>query len=418
MNIHKFGWFLVSIFIGVGLGLFFYTQYYSLAEGEGPDLSGVLVKPVNQISTQATIALALNATDEHVLPLSEVAVSHIKTPESVRGLYMSSWVMGTKSARDRVIEAAESGDINALVIDIKDATGKLSYTGTDPLIEKYGSYSNRVKDIQDIIKDLHKKGFYVIGRVSVFQDPVAAEYDIDSAVQNPDGTLWQDRNRLTWVDPSSEKHWQYITAIARESYRLGFDEINLDYVRFPTDGKSSDMTFMISGQKPDKSAIITKFFQYMDAEIRQKSGIPMSADVFGLTTTVPDTNDVGIGQNWIALLPYVDALCPMIYPSHYANGSFGYKNPAEYPYEIITKALEGAIAKNKTAGQPLSKIRPWIQDFDMGAKYEVDKVKAQIRAGNDLGITSYLSWDPANRYTPGAYEKIQQKSETPIVEKE
>jgi hypothetical protein len=393
------------VLLGVCAGLFAYQSIASAPYAVYPDTPGVAQMNMPDGDLFHQERKEKDALSAAQLPLGSVEVVHIDTPDSVRALYMSSWVAGTPSIRNRVIKTIESEGLNAVVIDIKDATGKVSFMGISGLVGQYNSYSTRVRDMAKFIRELHEKGIYVIGRVAVFQDPLAAEYDPSTAVQTASGDIWVDRNKLSWVDPSSEAHWKYIASIARESYSIGFDEINLDYVRFPTDGNMSDIRYPLSGDTPKKAAIITKFFAYMDTEVRKGSGIPLSADVFGLATTVPDTHDVGIGQNWIALLPYVDALCPMIYPSHYATNSFGYTNPADHPYEIISAAVKGAIAKNATLGESIEKIRPWIQDFDMGANYDAEKVRAQIKALSDLGVDSYLSWDPANTYTKGGYKE-------------
>jgi hypothetical protein len=406
MNGERLGWAIVSIVLGIALALFVLFQYHTdRADAQSALFPDTSVLPTRIHTINPDLDGFVSANNQQLLPTDRVHAAHIATPASVRALYMSSWVAGTASARQRLIKTIQSEGVNAVVIDIKDATGYISYTGANPDIAKRGSYSRRIRTMPDILADLHQKNIYVIGRVSVFQDQLATKYDTANAVQNPDGSIWRDRKGISWMDQSSKKHWDYIIAIAREAYTMGFDEINLDYVRFPTDGVASDMTFPVSGVKPDKSAVIESFFSYISSQLRDISHIPLSADVFGLSTTVADTDGVGIGQRWVSIIPYVDFLCPMIYPSHYAANSFGYTNPADHPYQVITRALQGAIEKNQSIGEPITKIRPWIQDFNMGANYDAAKVQAQIQAGLDLGIDSYLSWDPSNRYTVGGYKQ-------------
>jgi hypothetical protein len=147
---------------------------------------------------------------------------------------------------------------------------------------------------------------------------------------------------------------------------------------------------------------IEKFFKYISTELKKDENIPISADLFGLTTEA--TDDMGIGQVWEKALPYFDFVCPMVYPSHYPSGYSGYKNPALYPYGVINKALISAVAKTKSSGQNIAKIRPWIQDFDLGATYTKDMIKAEIKAVYDNGLNSWMLWDPSNKYTPSALE--------------
>ena len=143
-----------------------------------------------------------------------------------------------------------------------------------------------------------------------------------------------------------------------------------------------------------------EFFKTLSTEVKKDQNIPISADLFGLTTEAKD--DMGIGQVWEKALPYFDFLDPMIYPSHYPPGQDGYKNPAEHPYEIINKALQGAVLKTKNANQDINKIRPWLQDFDLGAVYTKEMVDAQIQATYDNGLKSWMLWDSKNKYTPSA----------------
>jgi hypothetical protein len=138
----------------------------------------------------------------------------------------------------------------------------------------------------------------------------------------------------------------------------------------------------------------------LSAEVKKEKNIPISADLFGLTTEA--TDDMGIGQVWEKAMPYFDFLCPMVYPSHYPSGQAGYKNPALYPYEIINKALIGAIKKSDNIGEDKNKIRPWLQDFDMGTTYTKELIQKEMKAVYDNGLTSWMLWDPANKYTPSA----------------
>lgn len=343
--------------------------------------------------------------------------THVTNPTHVRALYMSSWTASTPSLRKRILDdiLTSNGNLNAVVIDIKDDTGKITFLTDDAELLEYGSMTNRISDIKEFIEELHTHNIYVIGRIAVFQDPYLTKLPLYTqyAVQKSDGTVWKDRKGLSWFDASSEKVWEYIVEIAEEAHGLGFDEINLDYVRFPTDG-SADRVYPLSKDKTPQE-VMKSFFAYMDEELRTKRGIPISADIFGMVTTQYD--DMGIGQVLEDIAPHVDALAPMVYPSHYPKSFHGYANPADNPYEIITIALSKAQERLDALPEPHAVLRPWLQDFNLGATYTPDKVFAQIQASADLGIDSWMMWDASNTYTRSAYQRpIVVKEPTEIVE--
>lgn len=329
-------------------------------------------------------------------------VVHIETPDKLKALYMSSWVAGTKDFKNSLIKMIDETELNAVVIDIKDSTGRLGFAIEDENIKKLGSAENRIKDIRELTDLLHSKNIYVIGRISVFQDPYLTKIKPEWAIKRlSDGGVWKDRKGLSFLDPTNKEVHDYILSVAIGSYHLGFDEINLDYIRYPSDGNMKDINYNLKeGEK--RADNIEKFFKFFHEELKKEGDIPLSGDLFGLTTEAKD--DMGIGQIWEKALPYFDYLCPMVYPSHYPSGYAGFSNPASHPYEVIDRSLKGAIAKTELAGYDISKIRPWYQDFDMGGTYTKEMIRAQIKAGYDNGINSWMLWDPSNKYTPSALE--------------
>ncbi|MEY2672071.1 MAG: hypothetical protein RL687_488 [Candidatus Parcubacteria bacterium] len=347
--------------------------------------------------------------DADSIPIDPGAVvpkiaTHISTPDQVKALYMSSWIAGVPSRRAKLVDIIDKTELNAVVIDIKDATGRVSFKTDDPFITELGSVENRVRDMDIFIDDLHKKNIYVIGRVSVFQDSYLTAKKPEWAItRKSDGKVWKDRKGLSFLDPAQEEVLHYTVAIAKASYAIGFDEINFDYIRYPSDGNMKDINYKLK-EGTTRSDNLEKFFSSLNTEVKKENNIITSADVFGLTTEAKD--DMGIGQIWEKIIPHFDYISPMVYPSHYPVGQYGLKNPAANPGIVINNSILGAIKKTEAMGLPKSKIRPWLQDFDMGATYTDSLVRAQIDSSEKIGVNSWMMWDPKNVYTPGAF-KIQ-----------
>ncbi len=327
-----------------------------------------------------------------------VAVTHIKTPKEVKAIYVSSWVAGTPSIREKLFKLIDETELNAVIIDVKDNTGILSWDG-------------RIKDLDTLIEDLHARNIYVIARIAAFQDPAYVKLHPERAVTNiTTGTIWRDRKGEPWVDTGSKDMWKYLVDLGKETHGRGFDELNYDYIRFPTDGDLKSMRFPVSGERglTDKRGIVQEFYKYLH-DAFSPIGIPISGDVFGIITTNSNETKT-LGQDLGDALKYFDYVAPMVYPSHFYKGTAGYDNPAAHPGPIITYSMGGArdiaYAVASSTGQSTSslilKLRPWYQDFDMGATYTAEMVRAQISAGEKLGINSWMLWDPSNKYTPAA----------------
>lgn len=322
------------------------------------------------------------------------SVSHVPTPAAVKAVYMTACIGSGSALRNQVLDELKGSEINSIVLDLKDYTGTISYEQTQVAGPK--GKGCRIVDLPQFISKLHELGYYVIGRVTVFQDPLYSQYKPDMAVQSVShpGHPWKDKNGLSYMDPDFPGYWPYVTNIAEEAHSIGVDEINFDYIRFPSDGDMSDAQFAIP-QGQTKAEVITRFFKYLHDTLAPR-GIPISADLFGQTTVSRD--DMGIGQVLENALPYFDYVAPMDYPSHFVNGFMGYENPAEKPYEIIHGTMTDAVERTAAASTSLSKLRPWLQAFDLGATYTPDMVQTQIKAVYDTGLTSWMLWDPANRY--------------------
>lgn len=347
-------------------------------------------------------ASVIIAKEEEKLPV----VSHVKLPQQVKAIYMTSWVAGTKSIRDGLVKLIDTTELNSVIIDIKDYTGTIAFEVEDESLEKYKAASNRIPDIKEFLEYLHSKNIYVIGRISVFQDPHFVKERPDLAVkQSKDGPVWKDRKGISWLDAGSIEVWEYVIELARYSYNLGFDEINFDYIRFPSDGDMTNIYYPFSEERvmadvdTGKAKILREFFTYLDAKLSD-TGAVLSADLFGMTTT--NNDDLNIGQILEYALPSFDFVAPMVYPSHYPPNFIGLANPAAHPYEVVKYSMDRAVIKANKAGMNPKKLRPWLQDFDLGADYNAAEVRAQIQATYDAGLDSWMLWSAANKYTVGA----------------
>lgn len=329
-------------------------------------------------------------------------IRHLKTPEPVKGIYISSWVAGIRDWRNELIKFVDSTELNTVIIDVKDYTGRIAFKTDDSELTAIGSPENRIPDIKEFIEELHNHNIYAIARISVFQDAYLAKIMPVLAIKNKQGGFWKDRKGIAWLDPASKEVWDYTVRVAKEAEKAGFDELNFDYIRFPSDGNLANAKYEHWDETTAKSEVIKDFFFYLNENLRDLK-IPLSADLFGLTTVKND--DMNIGQILENAVPYFDYISPMVYPSHYPDGFNGYKNPANHPYEIILGGLTRAKERLIAATSSPLKLRPWLQDFDLGAVYDAQMIQKEKQAVYDAGLTSWLIWDPTNKYTRGAYEK-------------
>lgn len=375
--------------------------------------------PIAYLNTPSVVLVTQNITSTKVSDVEKnvsiysikeeaVVVTHIETPEAVKAIYMTSWVASSVSFRNDLVSLIETTELNSVVIDIKDYSGIIPFPVSDPLLISVGSYENRVPDMRQFIKQLHDKDIYVIGRITVFQDPYMANARPDLAIKKEsDGTIWVDYKNISYIDPGAREMWDYIVALSKESYAYGFDELNYDYIRFPSDGNMFDIYFPFSEERVladpyrGKALILQEFFSYLNQAL-DSEGVILSADVFGMTTTNYD--DLNIGQILELIEPYFDYIAPMVYPSHYPFGFNNLGNPNLFPYEIVKYSLDRGVERLILASSTPLKLRPWLQDFDYGGDYDIAEVRAQIQAVYDAGLTSWMLWAPSNIYTRGALE--------------
>ncbi|MFW5972180.1 MAG: putative glycoside hydrolase [Bacillota bacterium] len=316
----------------------------------------------------------------------------------VRGIYVTGWVAGT-SKMDSLINLVDNSIINTMVIDIKDQRGLLSHKSDIPLAQQIGANRRKIKNVKQLIQKLHSRGIYTIARIVVFKDMLLASNRNDLALELHYSTTGEILKSDLWVNPSKKEVWDYNIMIAREAAMMGFNEIQFDYIRFPAMGEGALQAVVPADKK--KSTIINQFAQYASDQLSDLN-IPISVDVFGMTTSVE--GDLGIGQDFKELSDIINIMSPMVYPSHYSSGHFGLKIPEIEPYKVIYSSLTDA--KNKVSGKNNIKIRPWLQDFTINHKYSSKEIKEQIKAVEELGIKEWFLWNPGSRYTREAIEKL------------
>lgn len=298
----------------------------------------------------------------------------------------------------RLVEMIERTELNALVIDVKE---EAVYYDTQVDFFRDLRVVTPLYDLTDMLDALKQRGIYAIARQVVFKDARVAEARPDLAVKHKrTGGLWRDHGGVAWVNAFASELWEANAALAAEAVRLGFDEIQYDYVRFPSDGDLSTMDFGRPYTEEARSDAILDFLRHSRRRVL-KAGGKLAADVFGYTLLVD--GDLGIGQNLERMARTLDFVCPMVYPSHWPNGSLGFAgHPNNFPFETIANAMDRA---QKKLGRHAEKVRPWLQDFSLPGMrpYGAPEVRAQIDGAHEAGVGGWMVWDPSNRYHDQAF---------------
>lgn len=431
---------LIGIIAVFGAALFLFSMPKTITIAS-PVLSG------KSSSSIPALAGTLPALPEAAAPTSTVVRPGIapsgdipkqqplaNPPAIAKGIYVTGWVAGSQTRMQSLIDLIKRTELNSVVVDIKDYSGYVSYHTGIPEVAAAGAENEiRIAHPNALIKKLHDDGIYVIGRITNFQDPILAKAHPGWALQNKlTGKVWTDNKGLAWMDPAAPPVREYLLAIVKDAFARGFDEVQFDYIRFASDGTLGNISYPYWDQKTSRAAVIADYFKFLRTNLPGKK---ISADLFGLAT-VDTWDDMGIGQVLEGAYKYFDYVSPMVYPSHYAAGTLGYKNPAQYPYEVIKysmdRALDRLIAYGKklaaqnasstiststapeAAVQLTAKLRPWLQDFNLGATYDAPMVRKEIQATYDSlsNVTGtrqgyyggWLLWSAANTYTTGALQ--------------
>jgi hypothetical protein len=316
----------------------------------------------------------------------------------VRGLYVNRWAAQSPARMRSLIAIADSTEINGFVIDLKDEFG-LNYRSDDSSVARNAGTAGAIPRLGTLLDTLHAHGILPIARIVVFKDSVAARVNADHTIRRPDGTPWRDKEGLLWVNPYDRDIWEYNIRVAEEAVRLGFPEIQFDYIRFPEPYASLPKQVFPGADSLSKPKALAAFMVEACGRIRKLGG-RCTADVFGLVTTVPGALE--IGQSWETLAAVTDVLLPMVYPSHYPRGAFGIDRPNADPYSVIKFAITRARERNTAMDLPAGEqVRPWLQAFSLGQPpYDAHHVREQIRGVYDAGYDGWILWHPGTKYGP------------------
>ncbi|KKO52796.1 putative glycoside hydrolase [Paenibacillus sp. DMB20] len=326
----------------------------------------------------------------------------------VKGIYVTAYSAGG-SRMEQLVKLVDKTDLNAMVIDIKDDAGYITYKTDNPKLQEMGKSQPFIKDIDKLMSRLQKHDIYPIARVVVFKDTVLAKKNPELSFRKGDGSVWQNGGGDSFVNPYSKEVWDYNIEIAKEAAKLGFKEIQFDYVRFPEGFEKRADSLKYTKNNRSRVDIVSDFVKYARKELAPL-GIRVSVDIFGYAASVPAAE--GIGQDFVKISKHVDVISPMVYPSHYTTGWFGSKVPDKAPYRTIKGSMKDTHKKLDPLGSYKPIIRPWIQDFTASwlgsgnyAKYGKKEIEEQIRALHDMKVDEYLLWNAANRYTQGVNYK-------------
>lgn len=364
-------------------------------------------------SIKSSVETAINSAIIHSQGAEAGAVNADSPPAKVdpqpgaplvKGIYVTAYSAGGERMA-KLLKLLDDTELNSMVIDIKDDAGYITYPTQNAKLKKMGKPQPFIKDISALMARLKKHNVYPIARIVVFKDTVLAKKNPKLSFRNPDGSLWKNGGGDSFVNPYSKEVWDYNIEIAKEAAKLGFKEIQFDYVRFPEgfEKKAGKLTYT----KTDKSRVdaVAEFVQYARKQLAPL-GVRVSVDIFGYAASVPAAE--GIGQDFVKISENVDVISPMVYPSHYSTGWYGVKDPDKNPYKVIKGSMADTHKKLEATKHLKPVIRPWIQDFTaswLGSghyiKYGKKQIEDQIRAMKEAGVDEYLLWSASNRYTPG-----------------
>ncbi len=324
-------------------------------------------------------------------------------PFMVKGVYIPFGLLSLKDSVLGIFKLVDRTELNAVVVDVKSDRGRLAYQSQVEVARKGNAAFPGLMDLKEFLRLCDEKKIYTIARIVAFKDPVLASVKPEWAIRRSNGSLYVDLEGLTWGDPYRQEVRDYNVAIAKEVAAMGFDEIQFDYLRFPSDGVISDIKYPVTNTVEARSQAIAEFCAQAYRALKPM-GVAVSADLFGLVPWVEDGRDMGIGQRLKDIASQVDYISPMLYPSTFVNGNLQLDVPARYPYEVIYRSCLKVKEQTKT------KLRPWLQHYSLwGIEYGTPELLAQKRAANDAKTYGWLFWNAGGVYNEAIFEPAKTK---------
>ena len=309
-------------------------------------------------------------------------------PDEVRGVHVTMALAGIPGKLEQYIAMKRSG-LNAVELDVKDENGDVGFPVNVPLARAVGS-AKRYYNAERAVAKIHAAGLYLIGRVVTFEDPLLSANAPYLAIRRADGLRWLNSAGLGWTNPYDKRVWKYNVDIAEQAAKLGFDEIQFDYVRFPSDGDLSQIRYPGAHTQP-MGWTIPMFLKYARSRLKPL-GVRLSVDVFGLSAT----RDLGIAQFPRRIAPFVDTIYPMVYPSHYVSGEYNIIDPDSRPGTTVAYSLRDF--RSKLTGRKTMLV-PWLQDFSLARTYTLADVQDQIQAARLEHVKGFMLWNASGLYT-------------------
>ena len=332
-----------------------------------------------------------------------------KEPVKVKGIYVSGNRAGSEGI-DALIDLCGRTEINAMIIDVKNDDGTLTFAMENPALEQLGIIpaSVPIKNIESLIEKLYANDIYPIARIIAFKDNTIKAKHPEYMLKNKDGSFYESsepgNRKATWLNPYNKDVWDYILTLSKGAAAVGFKEIQFDYIRFHEGASAGQIDFGPDSENKGKTLIISEFTKYIVEQLHTE-GVYVSADVFGAIITSKQDAEI-VGQDYAEMARHLDYICPMVYPSHYANGSFGVEHPDLDPYQILLGSMEASSDQLKVISNEDHKaiVRPWLQDFTatwmpVHQPYGPKELKEQMQGVYDAGIDEWLLWNASNRYT-------------------
>jgi hypothetical protein len=314
----------------------------------------------------------------------------------VRALYVNRFAAQSTRRMRQLIQIADETEINALVIDLKDEFG-LNYKSSNPEFARNAGTAGTIRDLRGLLDTLRAHKILPIARLVVFKDSVTARNQPDWTIRRQDNSIWRDKQGLAWVNPYHRGLWSYNIGVGEELAKMGFGEIQFDYIRFPEPYASLPKQVFPGSNGVSKPDVLAAFLKEAHARY-DKLGVRTTADIFGLVTTVGGPLEVG--QWWEKISPTVDVVLPMVYPSHYPRGSFGLPVPNADPYNVIRIAITRARERDQKLGITTPEhVRPWLQAFTLGKPpYGPAEIEAQKKGTYAAGYDGWVLWSPGSKY--------------------